>query len=131
MKLSYQGNHFCSQRSFISESAGTMIALTKGLVDALVYILEPAHRREVKEVLKKNLRFSKDEEAETSYTVLRALMMPVDVAPNFEAWRAAKRIVARINPKVQEADLDQILSNNAVRNLEESGFLPEMRKKLH
>ena len=130
MKLSYQGNHFCAQRSFISESADTMIALTKGLVDALVYILESAHKPEVKKVLKKNLRFSKDEEAEASYTVLRALMMPVDIAPNFEAWRAAKRIVARINPKVQEADLDQILSNNAVKNLEESGFLPEMRKKL-
>lgn len=130
MKLAYQGPHFCAQRSFISESADTMMALTKGLVDALVYIQEPAHKRDVEDVLKKNLRLSKDEEAEASYKVLRAQMTPLDVAPNPEAWRAIRRIVARINAKVQEADLDQILTNNAVKSLEDSGFLAEMRKKL-
>jgi hypothetical protein len=52
------------------------------------------------------------------------------IEPNVETWRAIRRIVARVNPKVQDADLDQILVNNAVRNLEESGFLPEMKKKL-
>jgi hypothetical protein len=34
-----------------------------------------------------------------------------------------------VNPKVQEVDLDQLIASSAVRNLEESGFLPEMRKK--
>ena len=56
-------------------------------------------------------------------------MTPLDIAPNVEAWRAIRRIVARVNPKVQDADLDQILVNNAVRGLEESGFLAEMKKK--
>ena len=36
--------------------------------------------------------------------------------------------IARI-AKVQEVDLDQLIVNSAVRNLEESGFMPEMRKK--
>ena len=84
----------------------------------------------VEEILKKHLRLSKDEEAEASYKVLRAQMTPLDIAPNVDAWRAIRRIVARVNPKVQDADLDQILVNNAVRNLEESGFLAEMKKTL-
>ena len=129
MKLAYQGPHFCAQKNFIGESADTMMALTKGLVEALVYIQEPSHKREVEEVLKKHLRLSKDEEGEASYKVLRAQMTPLDIAPNVEAWRAIRRIVARVNPKVQDADLDQILVNNAVRGLEESGFLAEMKKK--
>jgi hypothetical protein len=103
--------------------------LTKGLVEALVYIQEPSHKREVMEVLKRNLRLSKDEDVEASYKVTRQQMPSLDVAPNPEVWKLIRRLVSRINPKVQEVDLDQLIVTGAVRNLEESGFLPEMRKK--
>jgi hypothetical protein len=56
-------------------------------------------------------------------------MPSLEVAPNVEVWRLIRRIVARVNPKVQEVDLDQLIASSAARNLEESGFLPEMRKK--
>ena len=56
-------------------------------------------------------------------------MPSLDVAPNPDVWRLIQRIVSRINPKVQEVDLDQLIVTSAVRNLEETGFLPEMRKK--
>jgi hypothetical protein len=114
----------------MNHSGEMLTALMKGLIESLVYIQDPAHKREVMEVLRKNLRLSKEEEAEASYKVLRLQMTTLDVAPNIEAWRAIRRIVSRVNPKVQEADLDQILVTNAVKNLEESGFLPEMRKRL-
>jgi hypothetical protein len=103
--------------------------LTKGLVEALVYIQDSNHKREVMEVLKKNLRLSKDEDIEASYKVTRQQMPSLDVAPSPDVWRLIQRIVSRINPKVQEVDLDQLIVTSAVRNLEESGFLPEMRKK--
>jgi hypothetical protein len=81
------------------------------------------------EVLKKNLRLSKDEDIEASYKVTLQQMPSLDVAPSPDVWRLIQRIVSRINPKVQEVDLDQLISSSAVRNLEESGFMPEMRKK--
>ena len=81
------------------------------------------------EVLKKNLRLSKEEDIEASYKVTRQQMPSLDVAPSPDVWRLIQRIVSRINPKVQEVDLDQLIVTSAVRNLEESGFLPEMRKK--
>ena len=81
------------------------------------------------EVLKKNLRLSRDEDIETSYQVTRQQMPSLDVAPNPDVWRLIQRIVSRINPKVQEIDLDQLIVTSAARSLEESGFLPEMRKK--
>jgi hypothetical protein len=56
-------------------------------------------------------------------------MPSLDVAPNPDVWRLIQRIVSRINPKVQEVDLDQLIVASAVRNLEETSFLPEMRKK--
>jgi hypothetical protein len=57
-------------------------------------------------------------------------MTTLDIAPNLEAWKAIQRTVSRVNPRVQEADLNQILVGSFFRSLEESGFLPEMRKKL-
>jgi hypothetical protein len=107
-----------------------MIGLTKGIVEALVYIQEPAAKRDVSDVLKKHLRLTRDEDIEASYKVTRLQMAGLDIAPDPEAWRRIQRLLTRVNPKVLEADLEQLLVNNAARSLEESGFLPEMRKRL-
>ena len=129
VKIVYQATAICSQKDSTAISPETMVGLTKGLVEALVYIQDPGHKREVMEVLKRNLRLSKDEDVEASYKVTRLQMPNLEVVPNPDVWRVIQRLVARINPKVQEVDLNQLIVTSAVRNLEESGFLPEMRKK--
>jgi ABC-type nitrate/sulfonate/bicarbonate transport system substrate-binding protein len=130
LNVTYQATVMCAQKDSSAISNDTMIALTKGIVEALAYILDPANKREVSEVLKKNLRLSKDEDVEASYRVSRLQMPNLDVAPNLEAWRTVKRLVAKVNPKVQDVDLEQVIVNGPAQNLEASGFLPEMRKKL-
>ena len=126
----FHATGMCMPRDNAAGSRETMVALTKGLIDALAFILDPAHKRDVSESLKKNLRLSKDEDVEAAYRVSRLQMPNLDVAPNLDAWRTFKRLLARVNPKVQEADLEQIITGSVVRDLEESGFLPEMRKRL-
>ncbi len=130
VKLVYQGTAICTRKDSAVVNNETMIGLTKGIVEALVYIQEPTNKRDVTEVLKKHLRLTRDEDIEASYKVARLQMTGLDIAPNPEAWRRIQRLLTRINPKVQEADLEQLLMNNAVRSLEENGFLPEMRKRL-
>ena len=71
----------CPQRDSSAISPETVVALTKGLVEALVYIQAPTRKREVMEILKKNLRLSKDEDVEASYKVARQQMPSLDVAP--------------------------------------------------
>ena len=128
-KIIYQATAFCCQRDSAVISPEAMVALTKGLVESLVYIRDPSRKRDVMEVLKRNLRLSREEDIEASYKVARQQMPSLEVAPSVEVWRLIRRIVARVNPKVQEVDLDPLIASSAVRNLEESGFLPEMRKK--
>ena len=130
LNIVYQATVMCAQKDSTAITNETMIALTKGIVESLVYILEPANKRDVSEVLKKNLRLSKDEDVEASYRVSRLQMPNIDVALNLEAWRTVKRILSKVNPKVQDVDLDQVIVNVPVQSLEASGFLPEMRKKL-
>jgi ABC-type nitrate/sulfonate/bicarbonate transport system substrate-binding protein len=126
----FQLTVMCAPKDSPAINSETMINLTKGIVDSLVFILDPANKGAVSEALKKNLRLSKDEDVEAAYKVSRLQMPNLDVAPNLAAWQLFKRLLARVNPKVQEADLAQIITGNVVQHLEASGFLPEMRKKL-
>jgi len=130
LKLTYQATVMCALKESSVVTAETMIALTKGLIESLIYILEPANRRDVAVVLKKNLRLSKDEDADAAARVARLQMPNLDVALNVDAWKTVRRLVTRINPKVQEVDLDQVIVTSVVQNLEASGFLPEMRKRI-
>jgi hypothetical protein len=57
-------------------------------------------------------------------------MTTLDLAPNVAAFRSVQRIVARINPKIVQVDLDQVIDASFVRQLESSGFLAELRKKI-
>jgi NitT/TauT family transport system substrate-binding protein len=130
LKLIYQATVMCSLKDSTITTHDTNIALAKGLIESLIYILQPANRRDVAEILKKNLRLSRDEDAEASYRVAQLQMPNVEVGLNLDAWKTVRRLVARINPKVQEVDLDQVIVTSVVQNLEASGFLPEMRKRI-
>lgn len=130
LNIVYQATVMCTQKDSRAVTNDIMNALTKGVVESLVYILDPANKPYVREVLKKHLRLSRDEDVETSYRVSRLQMPNIDVALNAAAWRTVKRIVGKVNPKVQEVDLDQVIVNSSIQTLEASGFLAEMRNNL-
>ena len=73
-------------------------------------------------------RFPRLEDAEASYKVL-GQMATIDLLPDLAAWKIVQRIVARINPKVAQVDINQLNNPAYVRALEESGFLAEARRK--
>jgi ABC-type nitrate/sulfonate/bicarbonate transport system substrate-binding protein len=130
VNMVFQLTVMCAPKDSTAVNHETMINLTKGLVDSLVFILDPANKRDVSEALKKNLRLSRDEDIEAAYKVSRLQMPNLDVAPNPEAWRTFRRLLTRVNPKVQQADIEQIITSRVVQDLEANGFLPEMRKRL-
>jgi len=101
----------------------------KGLAESTAFILDSGNKREVIKVLMKNLRLAKAEDGEASYRVLR-LMTTLDLAPNPAAFKVVQRIVAKVNPKIAQVDLDQVLDSSFVRNLEASGFLAELRARI-
>jgi ABC-type nitrate/sulfonate/bicarbonate transport system substrate-binding protein len=129
LKVPYQGVGICTRSDRLANSPEMMMRMAKGMVDALVFIHDPRNKRDVKDVLKKNLRLSTDQDAETSYNSLR-LVSTLDIAPDPEAWRNIQKFVSRVTPKVAQLDINQIITNSFVKSLEETGYLPEARKKL-
>ncbi|HEX2929066.1 MAG TPA: ABC transporter substrate-binding protein, partial [Candidatus Binatia bacterium] len=130
LKVVYQATVMCAMKDSNPATFETHIALAKGLVESLIYILEPANRRDVAGILRRNLRLAKEEEGESSARTAQLQMPNVEIGLNVESWKTVRRIVTRINPKVQEVDLDQVIVSSVIQNLETSGFLPEMRKKV-
>jgi 23S rRNA U2552 (ribose-2'-O)-methylase RlmE/FtsJ len=103
--------------------------LLKGLVDSVLLIHDPAAKTDITEILRKSFRFPRLEDAEASYRVL-AQMATIELLPDPAAWKIVQRIVARINPKVTQVDINQLNNPAFVRALEESGFLADARRKL-
>ena len=116
------------QSDRIAGSPDLVLRLAKGMVEGVVFIHDQRNKREVMDVLKKHLRLATDQDAETSYNTLRSVAS-LDVAPDPEAWKNIQRFVSRVSPKVAQLDIHQIINGSVVNNLEETGFLPEARRK--
>lgn len=129
LSFPYQGTTLCFLKESAASSPDQVSRLLKGLVDAVVLIHDPAAKPEIVEILRKAFRFPKPEDAESSYKVL-TIMATLDMTPDPAAWKLVQKITARINPKVTQIDLAQVLSAAAMRSLEDSGFLADARKRL-
>jgi ABC-type nitrate/sulfonate/bicarbonate transport system substrate-binding protein len=119
----------CGRNERIANSPELMTRLAKGMVDGIVYILDPRNKREVSAVLKKHLRLSADEIAETSYHSLRTIIS-LDIAPDLTAFKNVQRIAARVNPKIAQVDVNEAINLSVVKTLENSGYLAEARRKV-
>jgi NitT/TauT family transport system substrate-binding protein len=128
LKVPYQGVGVCTRSDRIANSPDLIMRLVKGMVEGVVYIQSPRNRREVMAVLKKHLRLSTDQDAETSYNALRTVSS-LDVAPDPEAWKNIQKYVARVTPKVGQLDIHQIINGNFVKTLEETGFIAEAKSR--
>lgn len=128
MKVPYQGVGVCTRSDRITNSPDLMLRLVKGMVEGVAFIHSPRNKREVMDVLKKHLRLSTDQDAETSYNALRTVSS-LDVAPDPEAWKNIQKYVARVTPKVGQVDIHQIITASFVKTLEETGFMDEVKKR--
>ena len=93
--------------------------LVKGMIEGVVFIQDPRNKREVMDVLRKHLRLSTDQDAETSYSALRTVSS-LDVAPDPEAWRNIQKYVSRVTPKVAQLDINQIINVSFVKSLKKT-----------
>lgn len=128
LKAPYQGPSVCALKESIASRPEFFLRLTKGLAEASAFILDSGNKADIVKILQKNLRLSKSEDTEASYKVLR-LMTTLDLSPNPAAYKIVQRIVGRINPKINQVNLDQIIDGSFVRSLETSGFLAEQKKR--
>ncbi len=128
LRIPFQTVGICSRSERIANAPDLMTRQTKGMIDAIVYILDARNKKELAAVLKKHLRLSTDEDAETSYNSLRSIIS-LDIALDPVTWRNIQKFTARVNTKVVQVDINEAINTSIVNALEENGYLPEARKK--
>ena len=129
LRIPLQTVGICGRSERLASSSDLMTRLTKGMIDAVVYILDPRNKREVAEIMKKHLRLNTDEDAETSYHSLRSIAS-LDITPDPAAWKNVQRFIARVNPKAGLVDVNESINTSLVKALEDNGYLAEARKKV-
>jgi ABC-type nitrate/sulfonate/bicarbonate transport system substrate-binding protein len=129
LKAPYQGPSLCVLKEVTAARSDLLLRMTRGLAEATASVLDSGNRSEVMKILQKNLRLQKAEEVEASYRVLR-LMATLDMAPNPAAYKVVQRIVAGVNPKIAQIDIDQIIDATFVQSLETNGFMNAQRKRI-
>ena len=130
LKVVYQATVMCSLKDSSSVTLETMIALAKGLIESLIYILEPANRREVARDTQKKSPPGKGRRCR-SVSSRRAIAdaqrrnraqsgcLENRPAPGGAHQSEGSRSRPRSGDRLSVA-----------QNLETSGFLPEMRKRI-
>jgi len=129
LSIALQTVGLCGRSERIANSPELMTRLAKGMADGVAYILDPRNKKEVVAVLKKHLRLSSDDDAETSYNSLRTIAS-LDIAPDVTAFKNVQRIAARVNPKIAQVDVNDAINLSVVKTLEDSGYLAEARRKV-
>ena len=130
LKIVYQATVLCALKDSNIVTPETTIALTKGLIESLIYILEPANKREV-------VADAQTKPAPGQRRGRRSGVSRRAIANAQRRSRSQSRFLEnRAAPggayqsQSSRIDLDQVIVSSVMQNLEASGFMAEMRKRL-
>jgi NitT/TauT family transport system substrate-binding protein len=120
-KVPYQNTVLASKRDFISTRAKVAESFTRAVVEGYGYVFNKENKQAVKEVIAKNLRLAKADDAENFY--LEALEeLDRKPYPTIEGTRTVLKYVAEQNPKVASVRVEDIVDPSLLKTLESEGF---------
>ena len=98
------------------------------MVEAIALILDPANKEIVTRLLATKLRLSNPADTEESYS---AVIESYERAPHIsvEGMKRLQKILAQINPKIAEVQVENIIESSFMNKLESSGFIQSLYKK--
>lgn len=117
----FVNNALVTTRSFLKERPKTAEAVVRAIVEANGFMLNPANRATVTNIVAKNLRLSGDN-ARAAYDDLipKVERRPY---PNLDAVRATIQIMGANNAKIAQLKIDDVVDTSILRRLDQSGFI--------
>jgi ABC-type nitrate/sulfonate/bicarbonate transport system substrate-binding protein len=117
----FVNNSVATTRRFLKEHPRTVEAIVKTIVEGNAFMLNPANRTTVTEILAKNLRIPR-KEAEKAY---EDLLPKVERKPypNMDAVKATLQIMGLRNPKIAQLKPEDLVDVSILQRLERSGFM--------
>ena len=117
----FVNNALVSTRTFLKEKPRTADAVVRSIVEGNAFMLDPANRAKVTEILGKHLRLN-GEEARRTY---EDLLPKVEARPypNMDAVKATIEIMGSRNPKIARLKPQDVVDTSILERLEQSGSI--------
>ena len=121
----FVNNSVATTRRYLKEHPHIAEAIVKTIAEGNSYILNPANRTRVTEILARNLRLP-SKEAEKAY---EDLLPKVERKPypSMEAINATIQIMGLRNPKIAQLKPEDLVDVSILQRLDQSGFIDRLR----
>ena len=123
----YQGVALAARRAYLSANRDTVDAVLRGILEAVVFIKNPANKAAVIQALMKHLHLAQPADAELGYQVLQVLL-DYDIRPSPAGIRTIYRLMVPVNPQLQSIKPEDVIDDGPIQRLEKSGFLGAVSK---
>lgn len=124
-KIPYQNTVLAAKRDFVTGRSKIGENFTRAVLEGYAYTFNKENKQAVKEVIAKNLRLRKADEAEDFY--LEALEeLDRKPYPTVEGTRTVIKYVAEQNPKVAFIKAEDMIDARWLKNLENEGFFDKI-----
>ena len=115
----FVNNSFATTRSYLKEHPRTVENMVRSIVEGNAFMLNPANRITVTDILAKNLRIPR-KEAEKAY---EDLLPKVERRPypNMDAVQATIQVMGLRNPKIAQLKPEDLVDVSVLKRVEQSG----------
>jgi len=126
--IPYQGLALIARVSYLKQNPAIADSALRGALDAIAFVQSPAKKEAVLKSLMKNLRLSDPREAESGYNALQWLYS-LEITPDIKGVRNMQRLLAITNPKVKAVRTEDVVDEEPVRRVKQSGFYRELLER--
>lgn len=126
-KIPFQSTGLVVSRKLKQTQPQLVENMTKALIEAVVFIHNPANKNQVERTLAKYLKVNKPELIDESYQTLLKLL-PRKPCPTTKGTALVLKLMAQygLNPKAAQLGPDDVLDMSLCSKLDESGFIDRL-----
>jgi ABC-type nitrate/sulfonate/bicarbonate transport system substrate-binding protein len=128
LKIPWEQDALVTSRKYLEGKQDTVERLMKGLLQANAYVLNPANRAAVTELLKTQLGMKSAQEAEGAYEDLTRFYVLKKPYPYREGLHTIIAEVGKEVPKAASLKFEDVADPSIIQKLDKSGFIDGLYK---
>ena len=110
--------------SYIQKNSRLMENFMKAMLEGMAFVLGPVNRAATLKILQRRLRVN-EKEAEEGFSDI-AIGMDKKPYPSMDGLRNIQRLMKLRNPKIGNAKVEDLVDDQILRRLDESGFIDKL-----
>ena len=128
LKIPWEQDALVTSKKYLQANQDTVERLMKGLLQANAYVLNPADRNTVINLLKTQLGLKSDQEADGAYADLTRFYVLKKPLPSREGLQTIITEVGKEVPKAASLKFEDVVDASIIQKLDKSGFIDNLYK---